>query len=259
MLTRRTFLRSTTLLATAAPLPLLAAASKIDLGFSLYGMKTLPIDEALATCASIGYRNVEFALNPGFPTEPKALNTSERKRLAAKLAELKLDLSALMLNMSLAADATAQGKFREDIKEAAQLAHDLSPQKVPVVETVLGGKPAEWDQIKDRMAENLHAWATVAAEGQISLAIKAHVGSAVDSPERLLWLLQKADQHAIRAAYDYSHFQLHGIPLEESLKALLPFTKFIHVKDSIGDSKKFQFVLPGEGHTDYAAYFKYAA
>jgi inosose dehydratase len=47
-----------------------------------------------------------------------------------------------------------------------------------------------------------------------------------------------------------------GIPMAESMKLLLPHTKFIHVKDTVGDAKKFQFLLPGEGRTDYVTYFK---
>jgi len=56
-------------------------------------------------------------------------------------------------------------------------------------------------------------------------------------------------------AYDYSHFELQGIGMEESMKLLLPRTRFIHVKDSTGDAAKFQFLLPGEGRTDYVTYF----
>ena len=39
------------------------------------------------------------------------------------------------------------------------------------------------------------------------------------------------------------------------MKLLLPRTKFIHVKDATGDASKYQFLLPGEGHTDYLKYF----
>jgi inosose dehydratase len=105
------------------------------------------------------------------------------------------------------------------------------------------------------MADRLRDWAAAAEQARTTIAIKAHIGSAVNSPERLLWLLDAVKSPAIQIAYDYSHFQLQGIGLAESLQLLLPRTKFIHVKDSVGDATKFQFVLPGEGKTDYVEYF----
>ena len=258
MHTRRQFLTQTAgaVALAAFPSPARSANTGLSLGFSLYGMKTVPLDEALRTCAEIGYRNVEFALNAGFPTEPKLLSADARKGIRRQLESLRLDLSALMLNMSLTADDAAHAKNLDALNAAAQLAHDLAPGRPPLVETVLGGKPAEWDTVKDGMAGRLRSWAAAAAAGKITLAIKAHVGSAVNSPERLLWLLEKAGSPVVKAAYDYSHFSLAGIPLADSLKTLLPHTRFIHVKDATGDAKKFQFLLPGEGRTDYAAYFK---
>lgn len=77
----------------------------------------------------------------------------------------------------------------------------------------------------------------------------------MNSPERLLWLLEQVKSPAVQVAYDYSHFELQGIGLEESLKALLPRTRFIHVKDAAGDARQFRFLLPGEGKTDYVKYF----
>jgi len=43
--------------------------------------------------------------------------------------------------------------------------------------------------------------------------------------------------------------------MKASLNALLPRTRFIHVKDSAGEPQKFQFLLPGEGRTDYGKLF----
>lgn len=253
---RRQFLQSTAALAMALPVrSLLAAETGFDLGFSLYGMKTVPLNDALQTCANVGYRNVELALNAGWPTEPKLLDEAAREALRAKLAELKLTVSGLMLNMSLAVNDETAAQHIFAMKAAAKLAHDLSPGKPPLIETVLGGKPAEWEAIKDNMAQRLKLWAETAELSKIPLAIKAHVGSAVNSPERLSWLLDQVPSPVLVAAFDFSHFEVQGMPLAETLEKLLPRTHFIHVKDSAGDAQKFQFLLPGEGRTDYAAYF----
>ena len=257
MQTRRQFLWQATGTAALASLPFSASAATagISLGFSLYGMKTLSLDQALETCSEVGYRNVELTLNPGYPTEPKLLSADARKVLRGKLASLSLDVSGLMLNLSLTVDDQVHARNLDALKEAAQFGRDLLSPAKPLIETVLGGKPQEWDTVKDRMAERLKEWAAVAEKAEMLLTVKAHVGSAVNTPERLLWLLQKVDSQAVKAAYDYSHFKLQGIGLEDSMKALLPYTRFIHVKDAAGDTKKFQFLLPGDGDTDYAVYF----
>ncbi|HTN74574.1 MAG TPA: TIM barrel protein, partial [Pirellulaceae bacterium] len=61
---------------------------------------------------------------------------------------------------------------------------------------------------------------------------------------------------ALRAAYDFSHFQLRGRKLAESWATLATQTAFIHVKDATGEPGKFRFLLPGEGTIDYADYFR---
>jgi len=255
---RRQFLQSALCAAAASltPLPAFGAQHRTPLGFSLYGMKNLPLDDALRICSETGYSNVELALNPGYPTEPKLLDAAAREKLRQRLKETNLDVSALMLNISLLANESTQATNLQSIADAAQLALDLAPTKPPVIETVLGGKPAEWETLKDRMADSLRSWAETAEAHRALSCINAHVNNAVNSPERLLWLLEKAGSPAIQVAYDYSHFQLEGIPLEQSLDALLPHTRFVHVKDSTGALPNFHFVLPGEGQTDYPAYFK---
>ena len=257
MHTRRHFLHTALGLAALPRLATAATASPsgISLGFSLYGMKTLPLEVALKTCAEIGYSHVELALNAGYPSEPKVFTAEARQATAAQLKALKLDLPCLMLNISLTADDKAHAAALQSIADAAQLARDLNPTSPAIIETVLGGKPATWEQQKAGMAARLQDWASAAEKAQTVITIKAHVGSAVNSPERLLWLLEQVKSPAIQVAYDYSHFELQGIDMEESMKLLLPRTKFIHVKDSIGEVGKFQFLLPGEGRTDYMKYF----
>ena len=257
--TRREFVRSgvaaavaTTMLASARA----AAVPAFDFGFSLYGMKELPLAEALRACAEIGYRNVELCVMPGYPTAPSAISAAGRRALREQLAAHALTLSGALIDMPLAAPAAAAAQHPAMIEAAAQLAHDLQPAAPPLLETVLGGKPAEWETSKERLRDRLQGWADVAKRVDIVIAIKAHVGSAVDSPERLLWLLRAVESPHLCAAYDYSHFALHGLTLEESLAPLLARSKFIHVKDAAGDATKPRFLLPGEGRIDYVAYFR---
>jgi sugar phosphate isomerase/epimerase len=252
---RRHFL-STLGLALAAPSFAVRAADarQPSLGFSLYGMKSLGLSEALKVCAEIGFTHVELALNPGYATEPKAFTPEARHAAAAQLRELKLALPCLMLNLSLTADEAAHAAALRSISEAGALSHELAPNDPPILETVLGGKPAQWEEQKQGMVERLHAWAKAAEQAKTVIALKAHVASGVNSPERLLWLLDQVKSTSLAVAYDFSHFEVQGIDMEESMKLLLPRTRFIHVKDSTGDAAKFQFLLPGEGRTDYVKY-----
>lgn len=261
LLPRRKFLRQTAVaLGVAAFGSSLRAESKavatFGLGYTLYGMKSLSLDEALKTCAEIGYNGVELCLLDGYPTAAAQFGADERAKLRESLAALKLRISGLMENFSLLADDAQQAKINERIKAAGQMAHDLAPEALPPLETVLGGKPAEWDQVKDRMAENLRGWAKAAEEAKIVIAIKAHVMNAVDNPARLLWLWQAVNHPSIQLTYDYSHFQVQNLPFDETFAAIMPHTRFIHVKDVSGTPDKVKFLLPGEGSVDYGAYFK---
>lgn len=231
------------------------AAGRPSLGFSQYGMKTLPLAVALKTCAEVGYSHVELSLNAGYVTEPAAFLPEQRVAAAAQLKELKLGLPCLMVLMSLTADDKAHAAGLALIAEASRVGRDLVPDRPLLLETVLGGSPAKWEEQKAGMVDRLKDWAAAAEKAKTAIALKAHVGSAVNSPERLLWLLEQVKSPALHVAYDYSHFELQGIDMEESMKLLLPRTRFIHVKDSQGMAGKFQFLLPGEGRTDYVKYF----
>lgn len=261
-LPRRRFLRQTLTATGLAVLgaPLFAeerARANFGLGFTLYGMKSLTLEDAIKTCAQVGYDNVELCLLEGYPSETKALSPADRTKLRNSLAANKIRVSGLMENFSLLADDAKQAQQMERLKSAAELAHELSPGAPAPLETVLGGKPAEWDQVKDKMAANLKKWAEAAEAAKIVVCIKAHIMSAVQNPDRLLWLLDAVKSPAIQAAYDYSHFQLQNLDMDATMTALIPRTQFVHVKDGrMSADNKVEFLLPGEGTTDYGALFR---
>ena len=47
-----------------------------------------------------------------------------------------------------------------------------------------------------------------------------------------------------------------GFKLEQSLREMLPYTVFISLKDSRGTPEKHEFLLAGDGETDYVSYFR---
>ena len=144
----------------------------------------------------------------------------------------------------------------ERLKQAAQLASDLSPSKPPVLDTVLGSETSAWESVKGRMVDELKDWMKVCERAKFVVCFKPHAGHAVHNPERALWLIQEVGSPNLRVVYDYSHFYVEGLPLASTLKQLLPVSPFISVKDSMGTSARYEFLLPGEGKTDYVEYFK---
>ena len=252
-ITRREWLAASSLLLVGRT-AVAQKPARVPLGFSLYGMKTLTLADAIAACAKIGYDGVELALMPGFPAEPKVLSADARKELRKRLADAKLALHGLMENLPALGDDKVHAANLDRLKAAAELGHALSPDAPPPIETVLGGKPAEWDKVKDRLAERLTAWAAVAKDAKTVIAVKPHVGNALHSIAGATWLMKQVNSPWLRLAFDYSHLFLRGEKLADAIAALVPHAAFVHVKDAKGTPEKFEFLLPGTEGTDYAEY-----
>jgi sugar phosphate isomerase/epimerase len=246
-MTRRTLLAAALAPASRA----FAAASAIRLEIGNYGMQSLPVDRALAAIREIGYDGAELCCIPEWPSEPKKLDTAARRRIR----EFGLPIPSLIESFNLMAPDAVLSTVPDRIRAAAALAHDIAPSKPPLLQTVLGGKQGEFETIRDTMAQRLGEWARVAGESGIRLAVKAHASNACDTPDKLGWLLDKVHHPALTAIYDYGHFQLAGLGIEESMDTLLPRSAFITVKDSKLVDGKPVFLLPGDGSIDYARYF----
>ena len=221
--------------------------NSLTLGFSLYGMKTLKTGEALLRLSSIGYDSVELCLNDGWDAAPKNLTPKRRKALQSLLVDFDLKLTALMININLNGDQKAN---QAKIKEAAEIGHALSPKAPPIIETVGGG--GKWDAVKNQFRDNLGHWAEAAKASKTIVCLKPHRGGAVNRPEDAVWLAKQINSPWLKLAYDYSHFAHRDIPLDASLKQMIPHTRFIHVKDTIIKDDRARFVIPGaSGQIDY--------
>ena len=257
-ISRREFLQTTAAFAGMATLgtsTFAAPPARIGFGFSLYGMRSLKVAEALKVCADIGYSGVELACLKDWPCDAAVLTKADRATLLSQLNDLALDLPSLMENLGLAVPDAQHQTNLERLKAVCELAHDLAPTELPVIETVLGGKPTEWESLRDKMVVALKDWERVAASHKTVVAIKAHISGALHTPQDAKWLVQQIDSPWIRLVYDYSHFQRQKLDLKESLTAMIRETVFVHIKDNLTTDGKTEFALPGDARDiDYAEY-----
>src|SRR5882762_2490330 len=189
---RREFLKSGGVAAATFGLAGATAADKQSpvIGFATgtYGMKTMSTEEALRTIAKIGYDGVELALLPGWPTDPAKLSAADRRAVRALLADIGLALPSMLESLAITGAPPKRAQNLERLKLAVALGNDLSPSNPPVVETVIGGRTADWGSLKGPMADELHAWAKIADDSRTTICFKPHAAQAVQSPERAIWL-----------------------------------------------------------------------
>lgn len=217
-------------------------------------MKNLSLTDSIKTCAQIGYDGIELALMSGYVAEPNTLNSDSRKELRTQLKNYKLKLLAMMENLAEPATTTVQKSNNDRLKAAFDLWHTVAPDTPPLIETILGGKPAEWEKNKNVMVERMQDWAELARNAGAVIAIKPHVGNALHTVEGAIWFMKQIDRPQIRIGFDYSHLVLRGVPLETAINSLIPYSAFVHVKDARGKPEKFEFLLPGTEGIDYAEY-----
>lgn len=231
----------------------LAAAGRgpIRLHIGNYGMQSTPVDEALAVIRRIGYDGAELCCMKDWPSEPSRLDSAARRRIVAT----KFPIPTLIENFNLLASEEQHRESLDRIRAAAALAHDIAPANPPLLQTVLGGRPGDWPSLRDVMTKRLGEWAHIAGENKIRLAVKAHAMNAIDTPAKLLELIDRVAHPALTAIYDYGHFQLGGLSMEQTMDELLPRSAFITVKDSKMVDGKPRFLLPGDGSIDYTRYF----
>ncbi len=230
----------------------------MKLGYMTWGMPTVPADVALRHLADLGYDGVELTVIPGYTTDLALLDSSERRRIADLLSELNLALPAVAGHTPLLTDTAAQyaanlDRLKRTVDLCVDWAQDDGP---PVLDTTVGGKPGEWDARKDQLVERVQEIAEYAAGRGVVLAVEHHVGSVLDTPQITVELIERVGMDNVRVNFDISHFNVIGIPIEESVAMIAPFTVHTHVKDERGLKPDYEFLIPGEGTFDYVTYLK---
>ncbi|MCB1122809.1 MAG: sugar phosphate isomerase/epimerase [Verrucomicrobiae bacterium] len=229
-------------------------SAKRPIGYSLYGMASLPVLDAIDARARIGYDNFEVCVMDGFPTQLDKFTRDTQIAVRDRARKHGLDISSILFHGTIVKE-NEQKKVCENIKKAGEISHVLNEKNPPLLESVMGGSKPLWDTGKQMIVDRIGAWAEAAASIGVKVAVKAHAGSAVHRSDQLLWVYRQVNHPNLALTYDYSHYKAEGFEMEPTMRDVVPHASFIHVKD-VALWPPVRFLYAGEGTIDWVRYFE---
>jgi sugar phosphate isomerase/epimerase len=229
----------------------------MKLAYSTYALQTLDPFEAIAGVLDIGYEGLELNVGPAWPTAPEKLDGDTRQRLRDAYAGAGFPAPVLMNLIGLCGkDEDTESKERA-LADTCRLAADLDfDGGLRVVTSTLGANDGDWDSCRNRVAEAIVRYARIAEDHGVSLAIEAHVGQELDSPEKAVWLVETVGHPSVRLNFDHSHFHVLGMDLRHCAELCAPYSVHTHIKDGCLVDGRVRFQLPGDGTLDLTEYFR---
>ncbi|MSR81426.1 MAG: sugar phosphate isomerase/epimerase [Candidatus Latescibacteria bacterium] len=230
----------------------------MKIGYSTWGMPTLPIDTALEHLKKLGFEGVEPTVIPGWSTELDTLDKAERRRIRQLFDQHGLEMPAVAGHRSLIEeDPQAHTENWRRLTGALDLCAEWAgPEGLPCLDTTLGGGPDDWAPKRELILERLGKLVEYAAGRGVVVAIEPHVSSSLDLPDKALWLLAQINSPYFKLNFDISHFEVMGLPTAPTVAALAPHAAHTHVKDQRGVVPDFEFLIPGEGPFDFVTYLR---
>jgi sugar phosphate isomerase/epimerase len=250
MQTRRDFLQSTLALAAGGIAAEVSSQEGRGAGLAIgtYGLQSMKLNEAIGLIAETGYNALEISAMPGTTGAPSVLASEDRKRLRSLITDRGLRLCALMADLQPKANEAEHKAQLVEVYHLIQLGHDLSPDRAPVVQTVLGGK--DWAESRELFRDRISDWVQVAADQRGFLSIKPHRQHAMNLPSEANWIIgQLGAPDRLGMTFDYSHYAFREPPLtiEAAVRESLPHLNYVAVKDAVKVGDKVSFALAGEG------------
>lgn len=153
--------------------------------------------------------------------------------LAERLAQAELELADLFFQAqdfeTMAVnhpDPDQQDEARAAFGDMLELAHRLHAPGMTMLPGVrFGDEP--WEKAMRRSAEGLKWRVDEAAQRGIRLSVEGHLGSIIDTPEKILQLVEMTP--GLELTLDYTHFTYAGIP-DREIEPLLEHTRHFHCR-----------------------------
>lgn len=230
----------------------------MKLAFSAWGMPKLPVDEQIARVKAAGFAGIELICIAGSSTDVIHLDPAEQRRIRRLLDDTGVVLTAIAGSAdTMAEDAELRATNLMRLQRGVDLAAALAGPSGPAPLVIMAyGQPERYEQDRLRIAEQFSALAEMAQRQGVTLALEAHVGQAIDTPERAVWLIEQVGQASFKLNLDTSHFDVMGLTIAQSVRPLLPYAVHTHVKDQRGRYPNHEFLTPGDGDYDYGTYLQ---
>ena len=226
------------------------------IGYTTWGMPDLPCDTALKSLSDMGFDAVELTVLPGYTTALETLDHEGRHRIKQLYTRHGLNMPAIAAHRSLIDENPDQHDVNMKIlTDAIDLCQEWSDgEGLPVMDTVLGGCPDDWDEKHEFILDRVWALVKYAREKDVVIGMEAHVGAALDTAEKSVQLVEEIDSPHLRLNFDISHFDILGMSIPDAVAMMAPYAAHTHVKDQRGRLPDFEFLIPGEGTFDFTEY-----
>jgi sugar phosphate isomerase/epimerase len=231
----------------------------LHLAFSAWAMRDVPLEQQIGIVRRAGYVGVCLVSDPRFGAlDATTATAAERRRIRSLLDSADLALTAIAGHANLLEPdpgvlKTSFARIRAGLDLAADLA---GPDGPPPLVSMGYGSPETFAVDHMLLVERFSELAQHAAATGGVLALEPHVGQAMDTPEKVVDLMQAVGSPHFRLNLDNSHFEVMGRDMDEYVPMLVPYAVHTDLKDQRGRSPAHEFLVPGEGDFDYARYLR---
>lgn len=240
------------------------------------GHSLLDVDSFLAKAVDLGYRSVALVAKRPH-VSPLDYDDAARKRLRARIAELELDLAALMGYSDFTASLAHPGIPSAEMNAAyvgvlARLAADLGAPRLRIFTGYLV-PGISYDAQYGEVVRGLRMAAKEAARYGVTLILQNHHDIAAHH-DQFVWLLRDVNEPNLKAAFDAWAPYLQGVSGESLVHAVEqvgPWLEFTTIADYVVqprfryDAERVNYtpdgpplvraVPAGTGQVDYQAFF----
>lgn len=209
---------------------------------------TYGLDEALEGIAQAGFKYVELSAVRGWTEHvPLEATDAQLEEIQAKLDRWGLKASALSGHSDL---TTAAGV--EDGKKAVDLCARLG---LSLMNTAIGGHYSE-DEDQASFMAYIHELADYAAGRGVTLALEVH-GDIMASGQLSIPLIQEINRDNVKINYDTANCVFYGgVEAVDDLSPVVPYLAHVHLKDTAGGEREWNFPAISEGRLDFDAILK---